>query len=63
MDRIGMELVREKREAILATSGGVKPEKTGVMGRDLLTLLLQADMATDLPAHQRLSDADVMARE
>ncbi|TBU23441.1 cytochrome P450 [Dichomitus squalens] len=59
MRRIGMELIAEKKGEILhkAAEGKEKPH-----GRDLLTLLLKANMATDLPENQRLSDEDVLAQ-
>ncbi len=67
MRRIGLELVAEKKAAILREryeskekEGGV--ERKDIAGRDLLTLLLKANMATDIPENQRLSDEDVLAR-
>ncbi|THH29155.1 hypothetical protein EUX98_g5030 [Antrodiella citrinella] len=61
MHRIGMELIREKKAAIQheAISG---IEKKDVQGRDLLSLLIRANMATDIPESQRLSDEDVLAQ-
>lgn len=63
--RIGMQLIREKKEALKAH---VDAEKRGVKrndlrGRDLLSLLIKANMATDVPESQKLSDDDVLARE
>jgi hypothetical protein len=52
MNRIGRQLLRESKASIHDKS----------MGRDLLTLLVKANMATDLPESQRLSDDDVLAR-
>ncbi|KAH8102301.1 cytochrome P450 [Cristinia sonorae] len=62
MHTIGMDLIREKKAAILAekSTGGV--EKRDLQGRDLLTLLIKANMATDIPESQRLSDEDVLAQ-
>ena len=40
----------------------VKVSKENVEGRDLLSLLVRANMAHDLPAGQQLSDEDVLAR-
>jgi hypothetical protein len=66
MRRIGMELVEEKKRAVIAAAGGDKNnvvrEKGTTKGRDLLSLLIKANMASDLPADQRLSDEDVLAR-
>ena len=64
--RVGMQLIAEKKAAVLraaALSGGEK-EISGksLHDRDLLTLLIKANMSTDIPEHQRLSDDDVLAR-
>ena len=68
MRRIGAQLIAEKKAAILRDrsenkekDGGI--ERSDMRGRDLLTLLLKANMATDIPDSQRLSDEDVLARE
>ena len=37
-------------------------EKNSLHGRDLLSLLIKANMATDIPESQRLPDEDVLAR-
>ena len=60
MRRIGMQLIAEKKADIMraAAEGKEKPRS-----RDLLTLLLKANMATDIPENQRLSDEDVLGRE
>ncbi|KAI0357859.1 cytochrome P450 [Trametes cingulata] len=65
MRRIGTQLIQEKkaeirRELAEGKNGGV--ERKDVQGRDLLTLLLKANMATDIPENQRLSDEDVLAQ-
>lgn len=66
MRRIGLQLIEEKkaqiaREMSEGKSGGV--ERKDIQGRDLLTLLMKANMATDIPENQRLSHEDVLARE
>ncbi len=59
--RIGMQLIQEKKAAILSEStAGV--EKKDIQGRDILTLLLKANLATDIPDNQRISDDEVLAR-
>ncbi|KAI0742839.1 cytochrome P450 [Daedaleopsis nitida] len=64
MRRIGTQLIEDKKRAILNDasdkSGGV--EKRNVHGRDLLTLLIKANMATDIPPEQRLSDEEVFSQ-
>ncbi|KAH9847038.1 cytochrome P450 [Lenzites betulinus] len=66
MRRIGKELIAEKKAEIereLAEGTEKKGVKRGdLQGRDLLTLLLKANMAMDIPDNQRLSDEDVLAR-
>ncbi|GBE88427.1 cytochrome P450 [Sparassis crispa] len=61
MKEIGMQLLAQKKEALLkAAQAGKEDERLG--GRDLLTLLLKANMAIDIPESQRLTDADVLAQ-
>lgn len=63
MNRIGMQLVAEKKAAILkAPEGKMTGNEKDLHTRDLLTLLIKANMATDIPESQRLSDKDMLAR-
>jgi cytochrome P450 len=55
MSRIANELLTDSKA--MATGTG---EKRG--GRDLLSLLVRANMETELPPTQRMSDQDVLAR-
>lgn len=65
MHRIARKLIEEKKQALLTESS----EESGSVGRrdvhsrDLLTLLIKANMASDIPEDQRLSDDEVLARE
>ena len=61
MDRIAKELLDNSKAAL--RNGGLKVDKESLKSKDLLTLLLRANMATDIPEHQRMSDDDVLARE
>ena len=63
MTKIGKELLANAKSATLAgaTEDG-KIEKNSLHGRDLLSLLVKANMATDIPESQKLSDKDVIAR-
>ena len=65
MDRIGRQLLGEMKEAVRAASaaGDSKVEKKDFKNKDLLSLLVKANMATDLPESGRMSDEDVLARE
>jgi hypothetical protein len=55
MQRIANELLTESKATVAGTG-----EKRGA--RDLLSLLVQANMETNLPGNQRMSDQDVLAR-
>ncbi len=63
---IGRNLISQKKSEILASAevdakGGV--EKRNIQGRDLLTLLIKANMATDIPDNARMTDDEILARE
>ena len=70
MRRIGMQLIQEKKAAIIHERAEKNEqrksfdriERRDLQSRDLLTLLIKANMATDIPESQRLSDEDVLAR-
>lgn len=55
MARIGNQLLRESK----AQAAGTSEEQSS---HDLLSLLVRANMATDVPESQRMSDKDVLAR-
>jgi hypothetical protein len=57
MMRIGRKLLQDSRNE-LAESGFEKSRS-----RDLLSLLVRANTSQDIPASQRLSDEDVLARK
>lgn len=67
MKRIGAELIAKKKAAILASSreqkGASEVAKKDLEGKDLLTLLIKANLASDVPEDQRLTDQDVIARK
>ncbi|KAF8061719.1 cytochrome P450 [Lyophyllum atratum] len=54
MARIGNGLLRESKASIR--------EKSAWKCRDLLSLLVKSNMATDIPENQRMSDEDVLAQ-
>ncbi|KAF8881924.1 cytochrome P450 [Gymnopilus junonius] len=63
MARIGDQLLRQSKAGILANEKEHgKVEKTAFKQRDLLSLLLRANMSTDLPPSQRMTDDDVLAQ-
>ncbi|KAI0358319.1 cytochrome P450 [Trametes cingulata] len=66
MRRVGKQLIAEKKAEIARELAEGK-EKGGsgrndMRGRDLLTLLLKANMANEIPENQRLSEEDVLAQ-
>lgn len=61
MSRIGIQLLRDSKAAVMAEKDGFIT-KDSLQGRDLLSLLIKANMATDIPDNQRLSDDDVLAQ-
>ncbi len=64
MARIGNQLLQDSKAAMAddEETGG-KFEKSAFKRRDLLSLLLRANMSTDLPPSQRMTDNDVLARK
>ncbi len=62
-----MQLIADKKAAILKAAESEKDKDNddgnSLHGRDLLTLLIKANMSTDIPESQRLSDEDVLARK
>ncbi|KAJ7473625.1 cytochrome P450 [Mycena galericulata] len=57
MVNIGKQLLADSKAAVKAKGG----ENTST-ARDLLSVMVKANMSTDIPENQRLSDADVIAQ-
>ncbi|OSD05893.1 cytochrome P450 [Trametes coccinea BRFM310] len=64
MRRIGLQLIRDKKAAIMRGLGNKDGtiDKKDLPGKDLLTLLIKANMASGLPDNQRLSNEQVLAQ-
>ena len=63
MDRVGTEIIQERKKFIMSEkSEENKLGQKDLGGRDLLSLLLKANLASDVPESQRLNDAEVLAR-
>lgn len=62
MDDACMQIVQEKKAAILAEMGGAKIDKRDVAGHDVISLLLRANLAADVDPAMRLSDEEVLAQ-
>ena len=61
--KIGTRFIEEKKAAVrreMSYTGSL--EKKDIQGSDLLTLLLRANMASDLPENARLSDTDIVSQ-
>ncbi|KAG2140907.1 cytochrome P450 [Suillus bovinus] len=62
---IGSQLLHDAKAAVTSSHGdekGSSIEKSSLKGRDLLSLLVRANMATDIPENQRMSNEDVLAQ-
>ncbi|KAJ7667260.1 cytochrome P450 [Mycena rosella] len=57
MDSIGRRLLADSKASLKADGGSVSGTE-----RDLLSIMVKANMTSDIPDHQRLSDADVIAQ-
>jgi len=65
LQSVGKGLISQKKAELLATAesnpqGGV--EKKTVQSRDLLSLLIKANMATDLPDSARMTDEEILSQ-
>jgi hypothetical protein len=67
MTDIGLQLLNDTKASV--TDSGLQNgelstvDKTFLQGRDLLSLLIRANVSRDIPASQRLSEEDVLARK
>jgi hypothetical protein len=66
MQSLGQGLISQRKAEVLVNTegnaeGGV--EKKSFEGRDLLSLLIKANMASDLPDNARMTDEEILARE
>jgi len=57
---VGNKLVREKKAAVLA--GQETVDKKAFKGRDLLSVLIKANMATDIQDSEKMTDEEVMGQ-
>jgi len=60
MDRIGNHLLKESKAALVETN---REKDERYKKRDLLSLLLKANLSTDISESQRMNDRDVLARK
>ena len=60
-----MQLITERMASIhpVTRDGKIGGNLDAIADRDILTLLLKANIAADIPAKQRLSNDEVLARK
>lgn len=65
MRQVGLQLIADKKATIVSEKApdASNSEKRDLKNRDLLSLLLRANIGTDIPESQRLNDEEVLARE
>ncbi|KAH9968095.1 cytochrome P450 [Russula dissimulans] len=61
---LGRSLISQKKAEILTSESNVKSgvEKRSIQGRDLLSLLIKANMATDIGDSARMTDEEILAQ-
>ncbi|KIO26748.1 hypothetical protein M407DRAFT_74044 [Tulasnella calospora MUT 4182] len=63
MTRVGARLLQEKRAAVLASASSADGvEKKSVAGNDLLSVLIKANMATDIKDSERMTNVEVIGQ-
>ena len=63
MTNIGRQFLHDcKADSGLRNGESHTFDKTFLQGRDLLSLLIRANLSRDIPESQRLSEEDVLAR-
>ncbi|VDB87035.1 unnamed protein product [Peniophora sp. CBMAI 1063] len=61
LDRVGKQFLAERKGTVLA-SGESKVQRKDVVGKDLLSLLVRDNMASDIPEDSRMTDEEVLAQ-
>ncbi|VDB88768.1 unnamed protein product [Peniophora sp. CBMAI 1063] len=62
LNRVGGKLIDERKRLVLGDVVHEKVTRDDVQGKDVLSILVRANLATDLPDANRLSDADMLAQ-
>ena len=61
---IATQIVAERKASIRShLQGSLDKDNDDMKSRDLLTRLMRANMAEDLPEDQRMSDEEIVSRE
>ncbi|VDC00129.1 unnamed protein product [Peniophora sp. CBMAI 1063] len=61
LHRVGSQMVAEKKSEVLAVAGS-SVDKAAFQSKDILGLLVRANMASDLPESSRMSDTEIVAQ-
>ncbi|VDC06375.1 unnamed protein product [Peniophora sp. CBMAI 1063] len=62
LNRVGGRLISERKRLVLGDVAQEKVKRDDVQGKDVLSILVRANLATDLPEQSRLSDQDMLAQ-
>ncbi|VDB87090.1 unnamed protein product [Peniophora sp. CBMAI 1063] len=62
MDNVGYQLIARMKADVIANAEGRAVEKKDFQGKSLLSLLVKANMASDLPETQRLTDEEMLGQ-
>ncbi|KZV69777.1 cytochrome P450 [Peniophora sp. CONT] len=62
LNRIGGKLIDDRKRLVLGDFSQEKIKRDDVQGKDILSLLVRANLATDLPEKSRLSDEDMLSQ-
>jgi hypothetical protein len=62
--RIGNQVIAKKKAEVMASLSekGGDIEKKDFQGRDLLSLLIKSNLASDIPESARMTDEELLAR-
>ena len=55
-------MIQEKKAAIFAAKADGNIEKEDLTGNDLLTLLIRANLASNMPDSMRMSDEEILSQ-
>ena len=58
-----VQLIADKKATLRADNRHSEKQGSNDQGRDLLTLLIQANMAADVSESQKMTDEEVLGRE
>lgn len=61
MDRVGKQLLAERKAAVLSSAESAV-ERKDFESKDLLSLLVRQNMASDVPEESRMTDEEVLAQ-